>query len=437
MSVGIVSWGAYLPYWRLQRSAIGATLGGASGRGTRTVASFDEDTTTMGVEASRRALAALDGDRPSTLLFATPSPAYTDKTNATAIHAALELPEWAGAYDLAGSVRSSVGAVRAAAAMAASGGRTMAVLSDLRTGLAGSADERDGGDGAVALVFGDDGVVAELVGHAATSAEFLDRWRTPGEIESRQWEERFGEEVYLPLVEAAFTEALKAAGLSPDDVDRVAVSGLQARVLRSAAKALGIRDDVLGHRPQRQGRQPRRGAARTAPRRRPRHRGPGRADRAGGDRRRCRRVAVPDHRAVAAGPGSADRGRPTSGRGAGDGRPRRPSVRPIPDVARRAAPRAAPPSRPRAPRRARHVAVDRMEERVRREPLPRVWVPPPAADAGVPEVQGHRPDGARYGSPTSGAGSPPSPSTTSPTACRRRSWVSSSISTAAVATGVR
>ena len=245
MSVGIVSWGAYLPYWRLQRSAIGATLGGASGRGTRSVASFDEDTTTMGVEASRRALAALDGDRPTTLLFATPSPAYLDKTNATAIHAALELPEWAGAYDLAGSVRSSVGAVRAAAAMSASGGRTMAVLSDLRTGLAGSADERDGGDGAVALVFGDDGVVAELVGHAATSAEFLDRWRTPGEIESRQWEERFGEEVYLPLVEAAFTEALKAAGLSPDDVDRVAVSGLQARVLRSAAKALGIRDDAL------------------------------------------------------------------------------------------------------------------------------------------------------------------------------------------------
>src|SRR6516165_10114599 len=138
MSVGIVSWGVYLPYWRLQRSAIGATLGGASGRGTRTVASFDEDTTTMGVEASRRALAALDGDAPSTLLFATPSPAYFDKTNATAIHAGVGLPESTAAYDTAGSVRSAVGAVRAAAAMAAGGDRVMAVLSDLRTGLAGS-----------------------------------------------------------------------------------------------------------------------------------------------------------------------------------------------------------------------------------------------------------------------------------------------------------
>jgi uncharacterized OB-fold protein len=122
----------------------------------------------------------------------------------------------------------------------------MAVLSDLRTGLAGSADERDGGDGAVALVFGDgDDVVAELVGHASTTAEFLDRWRTVGETESRQWEERFGEEVYLPLVESAFAAALKDAGASPDDVAHVAVSGLQPRALRSAAKAVGARDDAL------------------------------------------------------------------------------------------------------------------------------------------------------------------------------------------------
>ena len=34
MAAGIVSWGVYLPYWRLDRAAIGAAFGTASGRGT-------------------------------------------------------------------------------------------------------------------------------------------------------------------------------------------------------------------------------------------------------------------------------------------------------------------------------------------------------------------------------------------------------------------
>ena len=53
---GIISYGAYVPYWRLSRAAIGDTLGSGGGRGTRSVASYDEDTTSMGVEAARIAL---------------------------------------------------------------------------------------------------------------------------------------------------------------------------------------------------------------------------------------------------------------------------------------------------------------------------------------------------------------------------------------------
>ena len=46
---GIISWGAYLPYRRLDKSQISAFIGQGGGRGTRAVASFDEDTTSMGV----------------------------------------------------------------------------------------------------------------------------------------------------------------------------------------------------------------------------------------------------------------------------------------------------------------------------------------------------------------------------------------------------
>lgn len=246
MSAGIVSWGVYLPTWRLPRPAIAEVLGVPAGRGTRSVAAHDEDTTTMAVEAGRRALRGLAGDPPADVFFSTPAPAYLDKTNATAVHAALGLPAWAGAYDLLGSTRSGVAALRGAAALATTGRRTLAVLSDLRTGPAGSLDERDGGDGAVAFVFGTGpGVVAEIIGHASSSAEFLDRWREPGETASKQWEERFGEAVYAPLVDAAWTEALKNATLGVDEIDHLVVAGLHPRAVRAAAKATGVRADAI------------------------------------------------------------------------------------------------------------------------------------------------------------------------------------------------
>src|ERR1700728_3598687 len=138
-SAGIVSWGSYLPYWRLQRGAIAAVLGSGPGKGTRAVASYDEDTTTLGVEAARRAL-ALAPAAPQDVLFSTPAPGYLDKTSATVVHAALGLGRDCGAYDFCGAPRSAV-ATMLMALSAAPARRTLAVVSDLRTGLAGGAEE--------------------------------------------------------------------------------------------------------------------------------------------------------------------------------------------------------------------------------------------------------------------------------------------------------
>ena len=87
---GILSHGSYVPFRRLDRAEIKAFLGSGGGSGTRTVASYDEDTTTMGIEAARLALAGAP-TQPAALWFTTTEPAYVEKTNATAIHAALRL----------------------------------------------------------------------------------------------------------------------------------------------------------------------------------------------------------------------------------------------------------------------------------------------------------------------------------------------------------
>lgn len=206
----------------------------------------------MAVEAARWVIGDGGSSAPDAVVFATTSPPYADRTNASAIHQALNLPTSVGAYDVVGSVRSAVGALRYALDGAAAGRTTLLVAADVRVGLPGSGDERNGGDGAGALVVGPaEAGRATWLSTGSASAEFLDRWRVPGETTSKVWEERFGETEYLPLAEAALVDALKAAGLSADDVDHLVVTGLHTRAVVAARKAAGVRpeavvDDLIG-----------------------------------------------------------------------------------------------------------------------------------------------------------------------------------------------
>jgi hydroxymethylglutaryl-CoA synthase len=242
---GILSYGAYLPYRRLDRAEIRAVAGTGGGKGTRTVASYDEDSTTLGVAAARQALAAAPaGVRPGALWFATVSPAYLDKTNATAIHAALRLPDDTAAFDAVGAVRSALGALRAGLA---GPGPALVVAADIRTGRPGSPDEAEGGDAGAALLVGSDAdgpLVAEVLGTASATEEFLDRWRVPGESHSRRWEERFGEGRYAALGARAWDDGLKAAGVLPEQVDRVVIAAAHGRAATTLARGLGVGDRV-------------------------------------------------------------------------------------------------------------------------------------------------------------------------------------------------
>ena len=237
---GIIAYGSYVPYYRLQKAAITAALGTGGGRGTRSVASYDEDATSMAVEAARGLMATAGDITPSSVYFATATPPYLDKTNANVIHAALDLPSHVFAGDVAGSARSVNAALRSALD---SSRPTLVMASDVRSGRPGGSDEANLGDAAVGWLIGndDDGpVIAEWIGGASATAEFLDRWRQPGWDYSRVWEERFGEHAYLPLVTEAATAAFKQSQLEPSDIDTVVIAGLHARAVRGAAKAAGV-----------------------------------------------------------------------------------------------------------------------------------------------------------------------------------------------------
>lgn len=237
---GIITAAGYIPHHRLDRSDIEAFFGSGGGRGTRSVAGYDEDTTTLAVEAGRLAL----GDAPATasprsLWFTTSTPTYLDKTNATIVHAALRLDRDAGAFDLGGAVRSGIGALRNA--LVGGDTATLVASADVRTGNPTSGDESAGGDAGAAILIGDESagpVIAELIGAASATREFLDTWRTPGDPVTRHWEERFAQTEYTPLALDAWRDAVKAAGLDGGRVDTLVVAGGHARAVKAITKKL-------------------------------------------------------------------------------------------------------------------------------------------------------------------------------------------------------
>lgn len=228
--VGIESYAVYIPIGRLSRAAIAAALGVGRGRGSRSVASYDEDSTTLAVAAARRAL----GQRQvsGSLWFATSRPAYLEKSNAVAVAAAAGLDDQCPAYDIGAALRGGAGALRAGLAE----GSALVVAADLRYSLPGSADEAEGADAAAALVVGSE-PVAELVGTASVTREFLDRWREPGAVRTRTWEERFGVEEYVPLAQRAVDEVLRRGDVKREELARVVVSTPHARARATVVRA--------------------------------------------------------------------------------------------------------------------------------------------------------------------------------------------------------
>ena len=242
---GVISAAGYVPYRRLDRPEIAAFFGSGGGTGTRAVASYDEDTTTMGQAAADLALRSTSVE-PEALWFATSAPAYLEKTNAAAIHAALRLDPAVSALDFGGAVRSGIGALRAALS---GSGRTLVVAADARDGLPTGVDEASAGDGAAAVLVGDnsDGpVLAEYVGGASRTLEVTERWRIPGGARSRTWEERFGAHVLGPAAAEAWQVALAGSGVDGTaGIDRLAVTGLNSRAVATALKAIGAKADHL------------------------------------------------------------------------------------------------------------------------------------------------------------------------------------------------
>ncbi len=239
---GIVSYGAYIPMYRLSRAILGQVWGGG-GKGEKAICNCDEDSITMAVEAATDCLKGTDRKTVDALYFASTTAPFKEKQSASFVAAALDLPQNVATSDFGNSLRAGTLAMRAAldAVKAGSAKKALVVVADCRLPAPNTAGEGALGDGAAALLIGADGTAVEFEASAYTYSEFLDVWRLETDRFPRQWEERFIlDEGYEGHMKKAFAAFLKANKMAAKDFTKVAFYGPNARSHGAVATAVGI-----------------------------------------------------------------------------------------------------------------------------------------------------------------------------------------------------
>ena len=221
--IGITSYGAYIPWHRIDRQLFQKAWGGFGIPGERSVAYYDEDSVTMGVEAATDCLKDIEPGIVDGLLFATTTSPYKEKLCSATMALALSLRRDIQTADIASSLRSGTTAMNFALD-AVKAGRANSILvtaADVRLSPPSGMTEQSLGDGAGALLLGKDNVIAEVIGSHSISDELAATWRGDADTFIRSWEDRMTmDESYSKVMPEAITGVLQKCGLAPQDIAR-------------------------------------------------------------------------------------------------------------------------------------------------------------------------------------------------------------------------
>lgn len=213
-------------------------------RGERSVANFDEDSTTMSVEACVDCLGSLERQNIDGLYFASTTPPYKEKECATLVATATDLRPEIMTTDFGNSLRAGTAGFRAAldAVNAGSAGSILLTASDSRIGYPGSNNEQSFGDAAATLLIGNTTNPAVVVeGSFSISNELYDVWRLDKDTYVQNWEDRFIiEHGYTENMQKAVSALMERQGLSPKDISKAILYAPTARAQRTLARNLGF-----------------------------------------------------------------------------------------------------------------------------------------------------------------------------------------------------
>ena len=241
--VGIESYGVYFPIWRLARSEIGKVWGMPSGPGEKAVASGDEDSLTMAVEAGFDCLVGIDPSTVDGLIFATTTAPYKEKAGASTIAMVLGLPRTAMTLDLTDTLRAGTTAIKIAKDAIESGScqKVLVLASDARLSEQESFEEQLLGDGAVALLISKENLIAELKDIYSISDEIIGIWRKDKDDYIMHFEDKLEDKfAFQANVLEAIQGLAKKTGIEIKEISKLACSYFDPRGLMAIAGKLGL-----------------------------------------------------------------------------------------------------------------------------------------------------------------------------------------------------
>ncbi|MHA1383070.1 MAG: OB-fold domain-containing protein [Candidatus Helarchaeota archaeon] len=241
--VGIRSYGAYLPAYKLDRKAIAKAWDFPKAPGTKSIANQDEDSVTMGVAAAIHCLGDIDPKEIDGLFFASTTPPYTEKQNASTIAAVLDLRKDIVTADFTNTTKAGTTALRSAYDAISSGKakNILIVVADKREPQPVSMYEYQMADGAAALLISDQDGIAKIEGYYSVNNELVGPWRKEGQQYVHSFEikveTKYG---YMENIIAAIKGLMEKYELSPDSVAKAAYYSPDPRSHGRVAKALKI-----------------------------------------------------------------------------------------------------------------------------------------------------------------------------------------------------
>jgi hydroxymethylglutaryl-CoA synthase len=228
VTVGIASYGHYVPMLRMDIGALGEQWGlgeglervyRLNGRTTVAVNGLDEDTVTLAIEAGERAMARSSA-RPASVLIGSESHPYAVKPSGVIVAEALGLAPDVFVADVEFACKGGTAALLLSLGLVESGrmDAALAIGADCPQSAPGSLLEASVGAGASAFVVArGDALLATIDRVAAASSDTTDFWRRDGERFPSVVGKFSAEVGYAEHTRRVVESLLRATGTGPAD----------------------------------------------------------------------------------------------------------------------------------------------------------------------------------------------------------------------------